>query len=209
MGLLYVMPASEEEVDRIEKNQDQITLKSYGLPLVFWGYFLAILTTVSLLFLAAYNPIIKIMSGEDQINKLIALCVILIFILTPTFLLIFFFYEKRISKKQNQLILSHYVFGLRLLRKTYHMASNESFEISNYLDSPNMARIRLDEAKMKANHEMQNEDDKKPTPTQLRGFQNNGYFQLYGIAQNGKKVLIDRHSRKADLTKIQALLSKF
>ena len=41
----------------------------------------------------------------------------------------------------------------------------------------------------------------------LKGFENKGYFELHALV-NGKTVLIDRHSRKADLVKIKELLSR-
>lgn len=40
-----------------------------------------------------------------------------------------------------------------------------------------------------------------------RGFQNRGYFQLFANLQNGKKVVIDRSSRRGDLKKLVTLLS--
>ena len=39
------------------------------------------------------------------------------------------------------------------------------------------------------------------------GFQNKGYFVLWLKSADGKKILIDRHSRKVDLEKLKALLT--
>jgi hypothetical protein len=38
------------------------------------------------------------------------------------------------------------------------------------------------------------------------GFQNKGYFVLWLQKQDGKKVRLDRHSRKVDLDKLKILL---
>ena len=43
----------------------------------------------------------------------------------------------------------------------------------------------------------------------MRGFQNKGYFELKLIDSNERKILVDRNSRKADLNKIKAILSKY
>jgi len=43
---------------------------------------------------------------------------------------------------------------------------------------------------------------------ELKQFENKGYFELK-IKSNNKLILIDRHTRKADLIKIKDLLSKF
>jgi hypothetical protein len=50
MGLMYVFPVSEEETDFVKLELSptgkgsKITLKSYGLPYIFWGYALGAMT---------------------------------------------------------------------------------------------------------------------------------------------------------------------
>lgn len=190
MGLMYIFPATEEEIDRIEKNGDgSITLKSYGLPLVFWGYLAAMLAVIFIMFIAIKDPITKVLNGSDAINKMIAAAVLGLLIGLPVVLLCFYFYEKRINKKQNELKLQHYLFGIKIKTKKYDLKSVESFEISHLLDSPNVARKKGD--------------------TSMRGFQNKGYFELHIIDKNGQRILIDRNSRKIDLEKIKNLLSEY
>ena len=57
MGLLFVMPVSEKETDRVSisdnENPPRKLLKSYGLPLIFWGYCLGILVTLFIMYIAA------------------------------------------------------------------------------------------------------------------------------------------------------------
>jgi hypothetical protein len=62
----------------------------------------------------------------------------------------------------------------------------DAFEVSAFLSSPNVARSRGDE--------------------ESAGFQNKGYFILWLRTQDGKRINIDRHSRKADLMKLESLL---
>jgi hypothetical protein len=190
MGLMYVFPATEEEIDRIEKNDDgSITLKTYGLPLVFWGYLLAMLAVILIMFVAIKDPITKVLNGTDAINKLLAAAVLALLLGLPVALLCFYFYEKRINKKAEQLKVQHHFFGLKFFTKTYQLKNKESFEISHLLDSPNVARMEGDKS--------------------MRGFQNKGYFELHIIDQNDSKILVDRHSRKVDLEKIKSLLSSY
>ena len=102
MGLMYVFPATEEETNRVEKSDDNsITLKSYGLPLVFWGYLVAIFAVIFIMFIAIKDPLKKILSSSDDINKIIALAVIGLLVIIPIILLCFYFYEKRITKKEK------------------------------------------------------------------------------------------------------------
>jgi hypothetical protein len=66
--------------------------------------------------------------------------------------------------------------------------SNDAFSVDHFMDSPNMAKIY--------------------NKTELKQFENRGYFELHAKS-NGKNLLIDRHSRKADLVKIKDLLGRF
>lgn len=190
MGLMYVFPATEDETDRIVKSADgAICLKTYGLPLVFWGYLSAILAVIFLLFIAVKEPLSKVLSGTDQINKLIAVAVLLLLFGLPIILICFYFYEKRILKEKRQITISHHIFGLKIYRKNYLLESEDAFLISHLLDSPNVARIEGEEA--------------------MRGFQNKGYFELHFKTDQGSLIFLDRHSRKADLNKIKTLLSDY
>ena len=97
MGLMYVLPATEEETERLDiVDKKRITLKSYGLPMIFWGYLAAAFTIALFMFLAVKGPMTQMINGEDTLNKFIGLAMYLIFIISPIITLGFYFYEKRI-----------------------------------------------------------------------------------------------------------------
>lgn len=188
MGLLFVLPATEEEVDRIEKGSDGIVLKSYGLPLIFWGYLIAILTVVLFLGLAIYQPILQILRGDDEINRFIAYLTLVILILGPISLIAFFFYEFRLSKNKDMIKIRKLLFGIPFYVKSFKLDGEDKLCVEQFMDSPNMAAIKEDR--------------------EMRGFANKGYFQLI-LKTNGKRLILDRHSRKADLVKIKSLLERY
>jgi hypothetical protein len=189
MGLMFMFPVSEEEKDRITINEKGITLKSYGLPLVFWGYLSAILVVIFAMGLAVKGPMMKLYNTDDTINKVLVLAALATIILVPLVTVIFYFYEKFITKKEGTLTITHRVFWLPVLKRTYQLESEDSFEILHFMDSPNVAKLQQD--------------------PNLRGFENKGYFQLFSKLANGKMLLVDRSSRKADLNKMMKLLTKF
>ena len=45
----------EKEIDRVEIRDGEITLKSYGLPLIFWGYLGAGLTVLFAMIDSQFN----------------------------------------------------------------------------------------------------------------------------------------------------------
>lgn len=190
MGLMYVFPATEEEIDRIDKLSDgSISLKTYGLPLVFWGYLTALLGLIVIMFVAIRNPLGKVLNGDDFTNKLLAYAVLALLFGLPILLFCLYFYEKRISKKANHLKVSHHLFGIAFTKKSYQLQADDAFEITHLLESPNVARMQGQE--------------------QMRGFQNKGYFELHLKTAQGEMIFLDRHSRKADLEKIKNLLSQY
>ena len=189
MGLMFVMPVSEEEVDRIEIKDSSISLKSYGLPLIFWGYLAAALSVIFLLFIAIKEPMFKMIESDDEINIFMAYLVLFTIIIIPLVTLGFYFYEKIITKKDDEITITHKVFWIPFIKKNHRLKSKTSFLIEHYLDSPNMAKINGDQ--------------------DMRAFQNQGHFQLFLINENDEKILLDRHSRKADLRKITELLSSY
>lgn len=186
---MYVFPATEEEIDRIDQKNDQITLKSYGLPLIFWGYLIALLGVIFVMFVAIKNPLLKVLNSPDPINKILAIAVFALLIGLPIILLCFYFYEKRINKNKNILSIGHYIFGIKIKTKKIELKENTSIEVRHLLSTPNVAKQKGDE--------------------ELRGFQNKGYFQLLAINIKGEEIFVDRHSRKADLIKIKELLCKY
>lgn len=187
MGLLYILPISEDERDRLGKNPKTgaLILKSYGLPLIFWGYLLGILTIVSAMGLAVRSPLIKLYETGDMLNQLLALSCLATLISVPLGFLFFLFYEYRLEKKAAELKRSHHLFGLKLWQKTIIV---EEFVIEHFMDSPNMAKI------------YGNEDQ--------RGFQNKGHFLLKARDSKQSMHLIDRSSKKADLIKLKSFLEE-
>lgn len=188
MGLMYVFPVSEEETDFVVKKDNQLILKSYGLPYIFWFYALCCIAVVFFMFLAIKQPVLKLISLGDETDAMLGYSLLTFIGSLPVAILAFFFYEKRIIKSQNVLTISHRVFGLPVLGQTYQLEANDHFEVTPFLTSPNVARMKSSEENV--------------------GFQNKGYFVLKLVSQSGKKIQIDRHSRKVDLEKLKAMIEK-
>ena len=188
MGLMYVFPAAESETERVEINESGITLKTYGLPMIFWGYLGAILIVVLAMWIGAQSVITKLLTYDDVTLKFLGWLVLATLIIGPLILIGFYFYEKYIIKKGCDIIVQHRIFFIPVLTKKYKLDNSDALSVDHYLDSPNIAKIK------------QNAD--------MRGFQNKGYFELLMVV-NGQKLFLDRHSRKADLLQMKDLLSKY
>ncbi|MCR9206376.1 MAG: hypothetical protein NXH75_17475, partial [Halobacteriovoraceae bacterium] len=173
--------------DRIQVKEETLILRSYGLPMVFWGYLAAIFMVLFFMILAIKDPLFKVLNGEDAINKFIGYALLFILIGGPLSLLGFYFYEKEIRKKKNTLTITHKAFFIPLIKKTYTI-DPQTLEIEHFLDSPNMAAM-----------------DKKEG---MQGFENRGYFKLI-VNTEGKKILIDRNGRRGEMRKLKELLEKF
>lgn len=190
MGLLYLLPVSTDEGDRVEASDEAgLTLKSYGLPMLFWGYLAGAFFIISLMFIGIKDPMISLYKTQDPINQMLALICGATLVIIPSALLGFFFFEKRVLKKKNTLKLHYYLFWIKFWGRTFELKDSRSFTIEHFMDSPNMAKITND--------------------PELRGFQNKGHFELYATTNKEKKILVDRSSRKADLVKLQEILSNF
>jgi len=192
MGLLYIFPCSEEENDRIQISHGDvrsITLKSYGLPRLFWIYLLCSLSIILLMAIGVKDPMLKLFQTEDPLNKGLVILVLSTFILIPLSLLGFFLYEKRITKSKNKLKIGHYILGFKIRKGDYILSNSEPFIISQFRGTPNIAR-------------------EKGEP-QMRAFENQGYFELFGGLENGERIFLDRNNRKADLVKISNLLNSY
>lgn len=188
-----MFPVSEQEQDRIDietnTQNKSITLKTYGLPMIFWGYLLAILVVIGAMYMAISGAIDKLLQTGDSINIALSYAVIFILIGLPTTLLALYFYEKLIKKSGELLIITHKVFWVPVWQKSIKLESPESIEINHFMDSPNVAKMRKD--------------------SDMKGFENKGYFELFATSSTGKKIFLDRHSRKADVLKIRDLLRKY
>jgi hypothetical protein len=195
MGLMYIFPVAIEESDRVEvisnekaPGQQTIILKTYGLPMVFWSYLAASLVVIGTMWLASKSAIHKLLSYDDSGLQALAILVECTLILTPLVLLGCFFYEKQIKKSGKELHLIFKVFFIKIFSKKFILDSKDSLSVDHFMDSPNMAKIY--------------------NQSELKQFENKGYFELHAMS-GGKSILIDRHSRKADLIKLKDLLSKY
>jgi hypothetical protein len=184
---MFQLPVEENELDdRIESGSSRLVLRTYGLPMVFWGYLAAILVVLGFMILAIKGPLRTILASDDAINHGLAYTVIAIFILVPVILLGFYFYEKEVIKEGSSLVIRHKVFFIPL-KKTIIVAPFE-LELIHFLDSPNMAKAKQQQG--------------------MKGFENRGYFQVFAIKE-GRRILVDRNSRKAEMSKLIALLNKY
>jgi hypothetical protein len=197
MGLMYVFPVSDdihEEGDRVEiKKDNSLCLKTYGLPMIFWGYLAAALAVLALMYIASKAVIAKLLTYDDPTLQFLGHLVLWTMILTPIVLLGFFFYEKNLVKKESTLTLVYKVFFIPFWSKKIQLKSANSITVEHFMDSPNMAKIRNQYATNKE---------------ALKHFENKGYFELVADSVEGKKS-IDRHSRKADLIKMRDLLARY
>jgi hypothetical protein len=186
MGLLFQMPVEHNELDdRITIKNDRLHIRSYGLPMIFWGYLLAILAVIFFMILAIKDPLWRAYNGEDEINKVIALCVSMILTLGPLVLLALYFYEKELILDNHSLTIRHKIFFIPFKSVKVKVIA-ESLYLEHYLESLNIAA-----------------QEKKQGMT---GFENRGYFKLMIKDEKGKTYLIDRNSRRGEMRKLKELL---
>lgn len=186
MGLMYVFPVAEDETDFYVKKNETLTLKTYGLPYIFWFYALCSIAVIVFMFLAVKEPVLKLISLGDDTDALLGYSLLSFVGLLPLTVLGFFFYEKRIVVNGKELRLVHKVFGVTVFSEKFEVDSPEKLTVESFLSSPNVARMKGDGESL--------------------GFQNKGYFILWLALKDGRKIQIDRHSRKADLEKLRKLI---
>lgn len=182
---MFQLPVEKNDLDdRIEVREGFIRIRSYGLPMVFWGYLAAIFAVLFFMYLAIRGPINSILAGDDVINRSLAYLVILIFTLGPIILLSFFFYEKEILKEQNILTITHRIFFIPL--KRIKLDLRHKLTLKHFLDSPNVAKSRPQQG--------------------MAGFENRGYYLVTTTDDRGKEIMVDRNSRKGEMNKLIKLL---
>jgi len=186
MGLLFQMPVEKNELDdRIIQTDQKLTIRSYGLPMIFWGYLLAILAVLFFMILAIKDPLYRAYQGPDQINQVIALVVFAILILAPIVLLSVYFYEKEIMMADKMLSLRHKVFFIPVKTQKVPL-EDDSLYLEHFMESLNIAA-----------------QEKKQG---MNGFENRGYFKLMVKTKGGKSYLVDRNSRRGEMRKLKELL---
>lgn len=186
MGLLYPFPVSKEESDFVSENENSITLKSYGLPYIFWGYAICVIGIIALMFVGIKGPVMKLVTLGDETDSALGYTLLSLVGLAPIIILSFFFYEKRIIAKKNMISLQHRLFWIPVFTENFEVKSMDQFSIEPYMDSPNVARLRAQEG--------------------TQGFQNKGYFILWLKVSDKDRITVDRHSRKVDLEKLLELI---
>lgn len=187
MGLLYVFPVSREETDFVVQDQDRLILKTYGLPYIFWLYAFCCIAVVFFMYLAIQAPVLKLVELGDETDAMLGYSLLTFIGLIPLCILGFFFYEKRITKEQSRIGMEHRIFGIKVFSELFEKENTDSLTVEAFHTSPNVARLK----------------DEPDTA----GFQNKGYFILWLKSADGKRIQLDRHSRKVDLEKLKGLLS--
>lgn len=186
MGLMYVFPVSKEERDFVVEEDGKLILKSYGLPYLFWFYAFCSIAVVFFMFLAIRPPVLKLIELGDETEATLGYTLLFFIGSLPVSILAFFFYEKRIIRTSRELILQHRLFMLPVFTEKFPVDVIKDLSVDAFLTSPNVAR-------------MQNTQESV-------GFQNKGYFVLTLKTPEGKKIQVDRHSRKVDLEKLKVML---
>lgn len=186
MGLMYLFPTSKAEPGFVFENEDQLEIKSYGLPPIFWLYAVAIFIVTGFMYLAVRSPLQSLINYPDIFNKLIYTMVHLIFLFIPSSIIFFLLFQKKLTKKKSQLNITFSLLNIVFYKKNIDIRDGD-YKIEHFLDSPNLAK-------------MQNAEG-------LKGFENKGYFILNFIKNSGERFFIDRSSRKIDLEKLKELLS--
>jgi hypothetical protein len=185
---MYIFPIDEKETDFVDVKADSVTLKTYGLPVIFWVYLAGILIVLFSMWLSTKNVLGKLLTFDDLLLVTMYWMTKIILLVVPVVLIGFFFYEKQIKKSKDQLTITHKLFFIPFYKKTLTLDSSTAFTVDHFLDSPNIAKMKSRPA--------------------LRGFENKGYFELHALA-NGKSIRIDRHSTKPALVKMVELLSRY
>ena len=134
MGLMYIFPVTDnqDEGDRVEittTEPKQITLKTYGLPMIFWGYLAAALAVLFLMWLAARAVIEKLLTYDDPSLLFLGHLVQWTLILTPIVLLGFYFYEKNLVKQGTKLTLRYKVFFIPIWQTKFELKSKDSLNV--------------------------------------------------------------------------------
>lgn len=191
MGLLYIFPISKEEKGQVKiiTNGPKLVLKTYPPPTIFYLYLIVVIITFSFFFLALKSPLQSIFNANDDLNKIIATMTCLLLGGIPLGLLSLFFYQKKITKEKQQLIIKHSLFGIQIKKKLIRLKESNPFFVRHHLKSPNIAR-------------KQNLPDNK-------AFYNRGYFEICAIDDHGSEIFIDRHTSKTDLDKFQDFLNQY
>ena len=187
MGLLYIMPKSEKEVTHVKEYGDRTILETYGLPYIFWVYFILLIIVLAAMTLPAIPILKKLLVSSDLIDKSMGVTTIVTLIGLPLSGLILLLYQKQIlvAKDSDFIKIKNKIFNMTYSTKVLQV---KKLTVNHYLSSPNMAKIN-NESKTKA-------------------FENRGHFVLQAETVSGEVVNLDRHTNKTDLEGLKKIIEK-
>ena len=137
MGLLYPFPVSEDELDhvRISEGNNVLTLKTYGLPYIFWGYLAASYIVLFAMYLGVKNPLLKLMENTGDLNWYLGFVASVTFFSCVIGPLFFFFYEKRIvlKKEEQRIEMIHSLFHIPVKKENISPCKNDPLLVVHYL----------------------------------------------------------------------------
>lgn len=191
MGLLYIFPDSLDDDKHCltDKQSQKLEITSYPLPLIFYGYYLAIILTLIPMYYLVHKYLSQILNGENAlfIDKIMAYLVygVFIFIILAGWVMLSFKKKIVIDTKKNILHLKYEFSKLFSWKKLFAFDQSTLFEVFCNNPNPNMAKIKNEQ--------------------QMAKFFNTGYFELNMIVNN-KKICIDRSNQKRDLIKLKEMI---
>ena len=186
------MPASTEEIDHVKLEESsegkKLSIYSYGLPLMFWGYFLVLIALEFAMYLSISTMLHKLLFSDDLLNQSLAAICIITMAVIPLFAVGMIFYQKVLIRCNNTLNIEFRIFGLKLRSRKFRFdqTKRDRLEVTHLLESPNMARIQKN--------------------TNTRAFENQGHYILT-LWSKDRPYFIDRHTRKHDLVKLSKLIT--
>lgn len=191
MGLLYLFPTSSDEIDYVSfegKNTQNLRIKTYGLPWIFWVYAAAIITVLAILSFSIYQPMAKFFSMANQWDKILIIAMVFTLMGVLASIIIFLYWQMHIVVDSAAISLEYRPFGFKIFSKKILRDPNLILEVAHFMESPNVARSESDE--------------------RYKQFQNKGYFELFATNKH-HKVLLDRSSRKQDLEDLKSIIQSF
>ncbi len=141
MGLLYHFPTDKSDTEHVNVNNTTLTLRSYGLPPIFWVYLIATLSAVFFLTFAVWPSVMKILESKELIDQFIGLGLLFTVFGSSLSFIALFFYEKNIIKNTSSIVLKHKLFFIPFINKNIPVNQDCEYEITGYLSSANMAKL--------------------------------------------------------------------
>ena len=176
------MPKSEKEEGQVTRLTNSIEVETYGLPLIFWGYFLVSIIIVSGMLLVGHKVIRKMLVSQNGLDQFLGIISLLTVLSIPTFGLGMLFYSKKIKVTNDGFLISHCLFGVRVFGQKLPQGE---LIVEHFLSSPNVAKTSRN--------------------LDLKKYENRGHY-LLKLKLDDKEKVLDRHTNKADLLGLRELL---